>query len=92
LAGRAKVNRVGKALSRSRPFAVSAWRSILVQMVSQDRPFCPACFFALPPLKPEEHWTKCPRCGHILAPRDELQETAAHTPVAKRRSSRPGDD
>jgi len=52
---------------------------------------CPACFEPLP-TRFDEGELKCPRCGHLLAPRDDLPKTVAHTPIAKRSPGRPGDD
>jgi Zn-finger nucleic acid-binding protein len=59
-------------------------------MAPEDRVVCPACFVTLPPVKPEVVEVHCPRCGHVWDPADELQQTVEQTPMAKRRSSRPG--
>jgi hypothetical protein len=59
-------------------------------MVADERVVCPACFVTLPPVKPEVVEVHCPRCGHVWDPADELQQTVEQTPMAKRRSSRPG--
>jgi Zn-finger nucleic acid-binding protein len=59
-------------------------------MVADDRVVCPACFVTLPPVKPEVVEVTCPRCHHVWDPSVELQQTVEQTPMAKRRSSRPG--
>jgi hypothetical protein len=59
-------------------------------MAADDRVVCPACFVILPPVKPEVVEVHCPRCHHVWDPSDELQQTVEQTPMAKRRSSRPG--
>jgi hypothetical protein len=61
-------------------------------MPADDRTVCPACFGALLPLKDGEHRHKCPQCGHVLGPPEHLQQTAAHTPTAKRRTTPPPDE
>jgi hypothetical protein len=59
-------------------------------MAADDRVVCPACFVILPPVRPEVVEVHCPRCHHVWDPADELQQTVEQTPMAKRRSSRPG--
>jgi Zn-finger nucleic acid-binding protein len=59
-------------------------------MVADDRVVCPACFLTLSPVKPEAVEVHCPRCHHVWDPSEELQQTVEQTPMAKRRSSRPG--
>jgi len=65
-------------------------RATLRPMAADDRVVCPACFVILPPVKPEVVEVHCPRCHHVWDPADELQQTVEQTPMAKRRSSRPG--
>jgi hypothetical protein len=60
------------------------------RMAADDRVVCPACFVTLPPVKPEVVEVHCPRCHHVWDPADELQQTVEQTPMAKRRSTRPG--
>jgi Zn-finger nucleic acid-binding protein len=59
-------------------------------MAAEDPIICPACFVALPAVKPEAVEVHCPRCRHVWDPGDDLKQTVEHTPMAKRRSSRPG--
>ncbi len=52
---------------------------------------CPACFITLAPVEPGVVQIRCPRCHHVWNPaEEELKQTVEHTPMAKRRSSRPG--
>ncbi len=60
-------------------------------MTAPERPVCPACFRVLPATRPDETLTHCPACGYELPKPGDLQQTAAHTPVAKRKSNRPED-
>ncbi|HEX3770801.1 MAG TPA: hypothetical protein VHV30_08055 [Polyangiaceae bacterium] len=41
-------------------------------------------------MRPEVVEITCPRCQHVWDPSVELQQTVEQTPMAKRRSSRPG--
>jgi hypothetical protein len=50
---------------------------------------CPACFAALPPPAANARERECPFCGYVWALADDLQQTVEHTPMAKRRSTRP---
>jgi Zn-finger nucleic acid-binding protein len=59
-------------------------------MDADERVICPACFVTLPPVRPEVVEITCPRCQHVWDPSVELQQTVEQTPMAKRRSSRPG--
>jgi hypothetical protein len=72
-------------------FALRSVTRYLGVMVADDRVACPACFIALPPLAPGARESECTSCGYVWAPPEDLQQTVEHTPMAKRRSSRPGE-
>ena len=79
-----------KAVLEAVPRALAANSRYAEFMVADDRVVCPACFVILPPIKPEVVEVHCPRCGHVWDPAVELTQTVEQTPMAKRRSSRPG--
>lgn len=59
-------------------------------MVADEGIICPACFLTLARANPGVAEIRCPRCHHVWNPEEEaLTQTVEHTPMAKRRSSRP---
>jgi Zn-finger nucleic acid-binding protein len=54
-----------------------------------DEVQCPACSVLVPRPDAQTREIECPSCRFVWAPPEELQQTVEHTPMAKRRSSRP---
>jgi hypothetical protein len=54
-----------------------------------DEVQCPACFKLMPRPDADARQAECPTCGFSWAAPADLQQTVEHTPMAKRRSSRP---